>query len=303
MGTNRSAVVICTIARAQGTVDCLTSISASDKRPALAVVVDGSDSNEIRDALIKFSSVNSFPIVRISTKAGLPLQRNAGINAVLETDPDVKIIHFLDDDVTVTQTYFYEIEKVFTEFPDAIIVGGRDLNVSKFRHSLVGNIILTHSNFSGSITRAGNNVQNYSENGVKKTRWLSGYSQSFRTDVLLQHLFDEDIRFYGEEVDMQVRCSPLGAIYYCPEAKLFHHESQVGRSSLANVICWTDGARWHLCDKNRTQFSFYAFYYSLLSHLLVAGVLGILPRNRKYRQVALGHLRFISKKLRRMPLR
>lgn len=303
MKTLKSAVVISTIARPKGTIDCLISISKSEKLPEFVVVVDASSTSEISDALMKFSKEISIPVLRIASGPGLPRQRNIGIHEALNRLPSLQIIHFLDDDVTVESSYFSEIEKVFFEHPDAVIVGGRDLNLHPPRKSLLGQLILTHSKLSGSITRAGNNTINFSEIDLVETQWLSGYSQSYRTEVFHKHLFNEQIRFYGEEIDMQVRCADLGVIYFSSRACLTHHESQVGRPRLSDTICWTDGARWHLCKENRPRFSFFAFYYSLFAHLFLAVVMGIFPRKTRYREIAKGHMRFILRRLRSQPLR
>jgi GT2 family glycosyltransferase len=108
----------------------LNSIENQHKKPNEVIIVDGSKDLNTKLALkdMKYNfSMKYFLVDGINR--GLTKQRNYGVGKVnLEMD----CISFLDDDIVLEPSYFYEIEKAFLSNELAIGVGGIDLQENRY---------------------------------------------------------------------------------------------------------------------------------------------------------------------------
>ncbi len=297
------ALVICTLNRPRELAEALTSVVGLRDCPPLVVVVDASATPESAEAVREIAISSPVEVVHLPASPGLPHQRNIGIEYVLTRLPSRSLIHFLDDDVKALPGYFEEIANVFSAEPDAVCVGGRDIAREIKRIPLATRLIGTNSYREGSILRTAWNIHSFSTDAVLRVEWLSGLSQTFRMDALGTTRFDEEIRFYGEDVDMHVRCSKLGSIYWTPYAEVRHFESTVNRADEDEVMMWTDGAKWMLCRNHPERFSKTLFLLSTVMHMALKAISGVLHRDQADLRTARGHARFLGRLVARKPMR
>lgn len=297
---SNSAVIICTIARPDGVEEAVVSVLNQSTAPALVVIVDGSDSQPISRSLnsLRQLSTHLTRIIHVECQRGLPLQRNRGIGAALSENPELDYVHFIDDDVVLERSYIENIENIFQSYSDAIVVGGHDENRIPKRHSLLGRLGLFDSVHEGRILRSAFNIICESSNQTTQVQWLSGLSQSFRVSLLGGLRFSESIRFYGEEVDMHIRCAEFGKLYWTPLAKLQHRSSEIGRDHLAQSTFETDRFKYGLCNSYADRFNKFLFLYATLAHTIVKIVQGTMNRDLGALEVAKGHLLFLRELIR-----
>lgn len=298
-----SAVVICTIARPLELTAALRAVAEQEPRPDFAVVVDASATEAVEAVVRSISSESQLPIVHLRCPSGLALQRNVGLDYAIERLPERSIVHFIDDDVVPLPGYFREIQATFASHPDAVCVGGRDMERRATQIPLIARLIGTNSKREGAILRTAWNIHCNAEELILRVDWVSGLSQSFRTDVLGSTRFDPEIRFYGEEVDMHVRCSHLGAIYRTPFAQVRHLASDIGRDDEDEVTLWTDGSKWMLCRKYPDRFSKFLFLFATVMHMSLKGISGLIHGKEADLRTARGHARFLGRLVARKSIR
>lgn len=294
--TEKHTVVICTIARPIEVLAAVSSALEQTPSPDLVIVVDGSGGTEIATALQIFDQhVTTGELKLVPSRSGLPLQRNLGIETAIQTLGETDLyVHFVDDDVILKPDYLYQISQAFKSDPLAVVVGGRDLERLKPKHSLVSRILLTDSRREGKILRSGFNVVCESPTEITAVDWVSGLSQSFRIETLGSVRFDESIRFYGEEVDMHIRCSEIGNILWTPHALLRHGASAVGREHVRESTAETDAFKWGLCARYPRRFSKVLFLYSTIGHMLAKALQGWIHSDGDAVNIARGHLSFLK---------
>ena len=298
-----SALIICTMNRPREIAMILESVVSLEDRPQLLVVVDASSTAESAAAVDRITRTAGLDIVYLTTTPGLPHQRNLGIEFVLTRFEVPALIHFLDDDVEPMPGYFRQIEAVFNKESDAVCVGGRDIAREIKPVPLATRLIGTNSYREGRILRTAWNTHCSSPDKVLRVDWLSGFSQTFRTDKLGEIRFDEGIRFYGEDVDMHVRCSTVGSLYWTPFAQVRHFNSPVNRANEDEVMMWTDGAKWMLCRNHPDRFSWFLFLLATLMHMLMKAISGVVHGDSADIRTARGHVRFLVRLISRKPLR
>lgn len=297
------ALIICTLNRPQELLVALEALLYVEDRPQLIVVVDASTTSATEKIVRRFAYISDAKFIHLPSAPGLPRQRNLGIAYVLGQVPKPALIHFLDDDVAPMPGYFNEIAAVFISKPDAICVGGRDIAREVKPIPLSTRLIGTNSKREGRILRTAWNIHCSSTDSVLPVDWLSGLSQTFRTDALGEMRFDEGIRFYGEDVDMHVRCSRIGALYWTPFAEVRHFESKVNRAQEDEVMMWTDASKWMLCCNYPDRFSKSLFLMATGMHMILKVISGLLHRDSIDLRTARGHARFFGRLMTRKPMR
>ena len=292
-----SILVVCTLNRPKELEECLLAAAHCVGRPAVAVVVSADTTTRSKIVIERVEKESGWEITHLKAQPGLAQQRNMGIDYALSRAPHVKYIHFIDDDVLVHRHYFSTIEQGFKSHPTAILIGGRDALTSPLSGSWTGRIFGTHSFKQGIILRSTYNSAFSSLDGVHAVDWVHGSSQSFRVGLLKEERFDSDIRFYGEEVDMHIRCAALGEILYSADATYFHNSSQVGRESLKISIFETDLARWNLCRKYPEVFSKTRMLLATVAHAAALLLRSVAGRSTSDREIAQGHITFLVRLL------
>ena len=263
----------------------------------MAVVVNADPSAKTTHALQILAAELNWQLVEVPACPGLARQRNLGIATALDLDPYVDLVHFIDDDVLVSESYFVEISRAFGAAPGAVAIGGRDVTTSPVRTTRIGLALGTHSRHEGSLLRSGYNTGFKSVSGLRKVEWLSGCSQSFRMTRLQDVRYDPLIRFYGEEVDMFTRCSERGEILFCADAKFQHLFADEGRQDASDEAFWGDCARWDLCRKYPKRFNRGFLILATLTHMMAMLLSWAIARTPRRLSAASGHARFLLRVL------
>jgi len=113
------SVVVSTRNRENDILPCVQSILASDHGSFELVVVDQSDSNTSRSAVMASVSDSRLHWIKTSTR-GLSISRNIAVENVR-----APLIVFTDDDCRVPTDWVASVERVFRDDPDAALVFGR----------------------------------------------------------------------------------------------------------------------------------------------------------------------------------
>ena len=115
------SLIICTYKRPQALFTLLQSVKQQTLYPNAILIVDGSP-DDFTKAMLTQHSFQNLCYYKVEEKdRGLTKQRNYGISRVSEAS---EVVCFLDDDTVLAPTYFEEIIKTYTLFPETLGVGG-----------------------------------------------------------------------------------------------------------------------------------------------------------------------------------
>jgi GT2 family glycosyltransferase len=225
----KTTLILCTRNRAPDVERLFESFAGLSRLPDCLLVVDSGSGTETQGLVKGFSQLNRVVDVRwIPSEPGLTRQRMLGLDNL---DPDVDLVHFVDDDVVLEPDYFKAIEQEFVRRPDALGVGGRIANLPRHKPRLDHRVLLRDSVKEGVVLPSGVNILVFGGAAPCDVQWLSGCSMSFRRSVFDRLSFDTRMSGYshGEDVDFTFRVAQLGALVSTPHARLQHLCSPVNR--------------------------------------------------------------------------
>lgn len=234
------SIVIPTYNRADDLSVCLASIGVQTALPKEVVIVDDSDTDDVRSFIESLKNDFqergvSLRYIRNPLEKSLTIARNIGIqNATGD------IILFLDDDVVLDKCYVEEILGTYARFPSSMGVQGLIQNleqtgyfVSIFnRFFYLGHAEKLRSRVLPSTSCTYPAIPDGYSSPVS-CEWLSGCNQSYRKKVLLTLQFDEKLKRYSykEDVDLSYRVFKTWpqSLYLTPAARCNHNVSSTGR--------------------------------------------------------------------------
>ena len=223
-------MIICTKNRIEDTIKCINSILIQTRLPDEIVIVDSSDTEELKSKLDSLSNSNGIAFKYIHAEANLTKARNIGVdNSVGD------IIMFLDDDVILEKEYIKNIMDVFDGDSEGKIGG------------VIGEVVTEKqdNNFIRKIYRFGNQILvtmffllKYGDGGfrlsgiptvirdgsadkITNIEYLTGCNMSFRREVINEFRFDESHHAFDDD-DIAYRVSRRFQNVYTPFAKLVH---------------------------------------------------------------------------------
>ncbi len=234
----------------------LESVMSQTQVPDEVLIIDGS-TNDDTGSRFRESGNNIIKYHKVPTEhRGLTKQRNYGIERVQD---DIEIVAFLDDDTILRPDYFEKLLKTYSDFPNAVGVGGYITNEVFWEKSSQENPVdLNHFYYDGyrrtessryKLRRKLGLAQTtqpavYPEFGhgrsisflppsgkIYKVEQLMGGVSSFPLAVLKEHKFSEYFEGYGlyEDADFTLRLSHIGDLYVNTAAQLEHHHDAAGR--------------------------------------------------------------------------
>ena len=215
----KDVIAICTLDR-PNEVGFLTKYLRKHLRwDGAIVVVDASQDKNTRVVLETLASDQD--LILLSAPPGLPSQRNVALGFVRQTFDNNCVIHFLDDDVIPSSSYFSGARSLIRESsPERpVIVGSQDLLLSKSNHGR----ILSRVGLKGRDGRV--SVIGLSSPPVANSRsnqWNPGHGLSFRPADFPQFEFDPSINFFGEDIEATLRLGQSGDICLAEGSKLLH---------------------------------------------------------------------------------
>lgn len=250
------SLIICTYMRANPLLELLQSVRSQTLYPNEILIVDGSTNNETKVILDQnpFQNLNYYLVS--DQDRGLTRQRNFGI---AHSANDTEIIFFLDDDTILDPTYFEEILKTYSEFPEALGVGGyinnenvwiktgkdyvpkiEDYHYDGWKKNDGSRFILrkklgldsdVNPGFLPEFSH-GRSIAFLPPSGkIYEVEQLMGGVSSFRKSVFEKFRFSSYFEGYGlyEDADFTLRLSKTGRLYVNTAAQLGHFHNPSGR--------------------------------------------------------------------------
>ena len=281
------SVIIPTKNRTEDVIRCLESIKVQTTLPDEVVIVDSSDTEELKSALDSFNDLNIKYIHDI--EASLTRAENIGIENSIGD-----IIIILDDDVILEKTHIKEIMRVFDNYPAEKIGGVTGNVISNQPKSLIkrffrfGTQVFSTMFF---ITRYGNGKFQLSgmpttirnADKITECEFLFGCDMAFRKDVISEIKFDENFHGYswGEDDDIAYRVSRKYQNFYTPFAKFVHTGSPSARSNKYAEMKMGIENHYYLFRKNLPQdFKHkFAFWWSVVGLFVRETIMGVMKRD------------------------
>ena len=252
------SLIVCTYMRPHALQRLLESVARQTTIPDEVIVVDGSTLDDTAKMLERGKWQFNFRYYSVdAVHRGLTKQRNYGIQQV---SPTMDIIAFLDDDLVLESDYFEQLTQTYAFFPDAVGVGGIDLQENRFfkkapgqhynsfhyyelddwvvreplRYKLRKLAGLMPSSPPGIIPPYSNGRSSFPPNGkTYSVEHLIGATFSFHGKIISQLRFSTFFEGYGlyEDFDFTVRASRLGNLYVNTRAQVWHLHEPSGRPS------------------------------------------------------------------------
>ncbi len=158
---------------------------------------------------------------------GLARQRNQAIDWIRENQPDVEVVHFIDDDSEVSPSYFDEINAVFAREPKVAGVGGVLVNHPTPRYVKAKSLFRLYSDVPGRVLSSGQSTMaHYSDDVPTRPERLSGGCMSYRLSLIEGIRFDDRLEGYsiGEDLFFSYAVSrdlhPLAVAPKCGDGAL-----------------------------------------------------------------------------------
>jgi len=303
------SVIIPTKNRTQDVIRCLESILIQAMLPDEVVIVDSSDTEELKYELIAFNNLNiKYIHVKVDKKfkGSSNISRNRGIdNSIGDT------ILIVDDDAILCKNYVKEVLHVFDSDVEKKVGGvtvnlvsscdditetgvRRDLKKEKrgnFRAvlSFVNQIFLTvfflPMNGDGKFRLSGfpTTIKIGSVDGITNVEYLCGCC-AFRKEVIGKFKFDENLNIhgccFGDDDDVAYRVSRKFQNVYTPFAKAVHNMSPVRANKYAKNRLMIMN-HYYLFKKNLPQdFKHkFAFWLSVVGLFVRETIMGVMKRD------------------------
>lgn len=237
--TPKISVVIATKNRFHDIIKCLESILIQTLLPDEIVIVDSSDTQELKSKIKEFKSEKT-KIIYLHTKAGMTYQWNTGVK-----NSCGDIVFILDDDTILENAFIKEIVNVFENDKEKKIGGvcGDVITIKNQNHSIIHSILATISRpigitlatvfflnkiGNGKFRLSGFPTHRYGTDKIANVECLPGGLTAYRKEVFKEFTFDENIRFMADE-DFSYRVSRKYQNVYTPYAKIVHNVSPAAR--------------------------------------------------------------------------
>lgn len=249
-------LIICTYKRSQPLLKLLLSVKHQTLYPNEILIVDGSPDDFTKEMLTQ-NSFQNLKYFKVDEKdRGLTKQRNYGIARAQEAS---EVICFLDDDTVLEPTYFEEIIKTYSLFPEALGVGGYITNETNWTKTTSDYQAKVNEFFYDGWKRKdgsrfvwrkklgldsnrppgclpefshGRSIGFLPPSGkIYEVEQLMGGVSSFRTSVFKEFQFSTYFEGYGlyEDADFTLRLSKVGKLYINTNAQLGHYHDASGR--------------------------------------------------------------------------
>ena len=254
------SLIICTYQRPKAIVELLKSVQLQSIYPNEILIVDGSEDDDTKNILTKkpFKNICYFKVTE--KHRGLTKQRNFGIKKVAG---GIEVVCFLDDDTILDENYFKELINSYTNYPNAVGIGGyitnevewkiqKEEKCSKKYYCIDGFkrkeglrfrirkflklIDKTPPGFMPRFSHGRSISFLPPSNKIYPVEFFMGGVSSFKKEVFDKIKFSTYFEGYGlyEDLDFCLRVSRTGHLYVNTSAKLAHHHEEAGRPNKFN---------------------------------------------------------------------
>ena len=292
---DKISVIIPTKDRTQDIVRCLGSISIQTVLPDEVVIVDSSDTEELKPAFNPFDDLN---IKYIHIKVDKKFKGSQQIASNIGLDNSIgDIFIFLDDDVILDKEYIKEIMHVFDNYPMEKIGGvtGNMIIIKdglfikrffRFGMQLLATMFFITRSDKGKFQLSGmaTAIPDGAVDKITECEFLYGCNMAFRKDVIAEFRFDENLNIhgccFGDDDDTAYRISRKYQNIYTPFAKLIHNMSPVRANKYAKMRLMIMNHHY-LFKKNLPQdFKHkFAFWWSVVGLFVRETIMGVMKRN------------------------
>ena len=250
------SLIICTYQRPAALINLMESVQEQLLVPDEILIIDSSPNDSSKNALQeKFYPGLKYFKVGVE-KRGLTKQRTYGIQNVADTS---EIVCFLDDDIILRPEYFKNLISTYSQYPEALGVGGYILDEVQWKRNSVGKSVqFDEFELDGYIRKLGSRnllrkklkllsdqppgfMPEFS-NGLsigffppsEKTypvEFFMGGVASYRKELFIKVGFSSYFEGYGlyEDMDFCLRASKIGELYVNTAAQLYHYHEEMGR--------------------------------------------------------------------------
>jgi GT2 family glycosyltransferase len=236
------SLVVCTKNRPSELLRLLKELPYMSPTFNEVIVIDSSEKGKTLNFPIKAG--HSIPIFVINTEANLSQARNVGIRSI---NKESQIVHFVDDDTSLSSNYLLNVNIFFENNPTASAVTGLDQKLAANK-SIKIRLIRFYCKMkksSGRISRLGFNFGNYSPSSNYKIDWLPGCNMIVRRNVLQNIRFTETENItFCEDLVFGLDLTRSFDAYFCSDILYTHHLSQLNRNK--NLYIRLKSAKFNL---------------------------------------------------------
>ncbi len=255
------SLIICTYDRPDALINLMESIKEQQLVPDEILIIDSSPNENSKNALHEkfYPGLNYFKVG--DEDRGLTKQRNYGIQKVAETS---EIVCFLDDDIVLTPEYFQNLIGTYSQYPEALGVGGYILDEVQWKKNTVGRSMqFDEFEMDGYVRKLGSRNVLRKKLGLLSDRppgfmpefsnglsigflppsgktypveFFMGGVSSYRKELFEKISFSSYFEGYGlyEDMDFCLRASKIGRLYVNTSAQLYHYHEEAGRPNQFN---------------------------------------------------------------------
>jgi len=300
-----SALVTCTRNRPDRLRELLTRLQVIRAVPRLVVVVDSSELPDTREIVDSLRGKTDFELKYVKSLYGAAHQKNMGFEYVCSkfAPHELTAIHFLDDDINPSDSYFEKCVSLFKKIPTAVVIGGFDISLTPPRPSLMRDIFFLGRGIqTGIALPSGICIVPFPRQELEKVTWVPGGMQNFNFETCYYERFDGRVRIYGDEVEMQLRLAKLGDIYCSNDLSVRHYSETIAKDSQRIEQSYMDGFRWILTRRYPQRFNKAFALWSTLG-LICGELIRSIQRGDKLAFTRLqGHFDFFGRLLTKKPL-
>jgi GT2 family glycosyltransferase len=225
-------VIIATKGRADHVRELLDWLSLQTLQPASVLVVGVTQADVEGVAGTPYAKGGNVQVL-LTGDAGLCLQRNAGIEHLLDSllvgsDPDGFFVTFFDDDYRPAFDWLQKCHDIFVANADVSALTGRVLADG------VHGADLTDDDAVAYIERKRQPTKHWASGEQERSlASMYGCNMAFRDLVIRQCRFDENLPLYGwqEDQDYTAQAKRFGRTIYTPACRGVHLGSKSGRVS------------------------------------------------------------------------
>lgn len=237
MQTLTSSIIVCSRNRLDDIIIMLESVRRQSLQPTEIIIVDSSAKPyDSEPAFTTIFCARLWPQTRLAycqSKPGLTLQRNVGIDRA-----QADIIYFFDDDVILDPDYLGVMHHFFAANPHYAAGMGSISNIEPLRrgkHRFFRTLFMLPRDYaSGHFTYSGMPTHAYGNRSIMRVSVLGGCCMAYRSSILKQYRFDEQLPAYGymEDADISFRIAQEHPLFFHPDAQLLHNNSPVSRDGI-----------------------------------------------------------------------
>ncbi|MEY4060438.1 MAG: hypothetical protein RIQ31_100 [Actinomycetota bacterium] len=298
---SKLVVLICTRNRPDFLGDLLVSLTNQTHSPAKVFVVDSSTDSKTQELIRELSRQGSLDLHYVKSEAGLPHQRNVGIDQIIASgfSPNTAV-SFLDDDVQVEDNYLEKVQRIFEKYPDVKFVGGYARGAESEPDNPARRLaLLSELEGAGKVLKSGICIAARPRNELEEVTWVPGHSMNAKLEIFSQTLFNPAPRIYGEDVEFQLRLGSAHRIYSSNALPVLHKQAPSNRDQLADLEAYSDGFRWSLARRKLGGVRKWAVLWATLCMALALLGKGVVLRQPDAMQRLKGHVTFLVRVLAR----